>query len=237
MTRTGGKSRKLYSGPQTATEALIAALERRAENERLAAMSEAEREALAARWSHKNEGTPETHEKFNAVPQRRRDWPLARMVRLGTIDADELASAHEIASVAEMIERQVGIGAASLEARVDHSASARDALVESLGRVRMEVAYTSWRAAIMEPRRMILDMLLTNVSYVELARINGLHWRTAKKRLIHALRIWPSHKIAARAVDREEVEEVYRRIGEGILLQPKPKTEEPAGSIADDAAR
>lgn len=187
-----------------------------------------DRAALEARWSHKQEGTPETHERIAIVPERRRQSALSRMVKLGKITADELAAAQQIAQVVEMIERGVSVRSASLEARVDNSGSSRDALVESLGRIRAEVAYRAWREAIPMPRRMIIDLIVTDVSYVRLAKSYNLHWQTARKRLITALRMWPSFQIQARqSVTKDTVHEVYSKLGDGVLLQPKPRVDQP----------
>ena len=197
--------------PDTA-DRLAAALRRREE-------AEWRHEAMIARWRHKNEGTSETHEKVNALPERRRQSPLHRMERLGKISADERAAAEEIASVAERVRRAGSIRSASLETRVDFANSGRDQLVESLGRIRLEVAYRAWREAIPQPRAMVLDMIMTNQSFVQLARAHGMQWRTARKRLIAALRMWPQMAAAARRdVDREDVEAVYARLGAGELL-------------------
>lgn len=210
-------ARRLAALPQraerpTAEQRLAAALHRREE-------SEARREAMILRWRHKNEGTPETHDKVNAVPERRRQSPLQRMERLGKISADERAAAEEIAGVVERIGRAGSIRSVSLETRVDYANSARDHLVESLKRVRLEVAYRAWRQAIPGPRAMVLDMILTNQSFVRLARKHGMQWRTARKRLITALRMWPEMTAAARRdVDREDVEALYTRLGAGTLL-------------------
>jgi|GEM_PF-1558268 len=194
-----------------ATERLTAALRRREE-------SEQRREEMIARWQHKNDGTPETHEKINALPDRRRQSPLLRMERLGKISADERAAAEEIAGVIERIGRSGAIRSVSLETRVDYAGSARDQLVESLARVRLEVAYGAWREAIPEPRAMVLDMITTNQSFVDQARKHGLQWRTARRRLITALRLWPEMiGKARRDVEREDVEALYARLGTGEL--------------------
>lgn len=212
-----GAARQLAALPQRderpdAADRLSAALQRREESER-------RHEAMIARWRHKNEGTPETHEKANALPERRRQSPLHRMERLGKISADERAAAEEIAGVAERIRRAGSIRSASLETRIDFANSGRDQLVESLGRIRLEVAYRAWREAIPQPRTMVLDMIMTNQSFVQLARAHGMQWRTARKRLITALRMWPEMAAAARRdVDREDVEAVYARLGAGELL-------------------
>jgi len=200
---------------QSDADRLAAALHRREESER-------RHEAMVARWRHKNEGTPETHEKANALPERRRQSPLHRMERLGKISADERAAAEEIAGVAERIRRAGSIRSASLETRVDFANSGRDQLVESLKRIRLEVAYRAWCEAIPRPTAMVLDMVLSDRSFVQLARAHGMQWRTARKRLITALRMWPEMAAAARRdVDREDVEAVYARLGAGELLGPQ----------------
>lgn len=195
-----------------AGDRLAAALHRREEADR-------RHEAMVARWRHKNEGTPETHEKANALPERRRQSPLHRMERLGKISADERAAAEEIADVAERIRRAGSIRSVSLETRVDFANSGRDQLVESLKRVRLEIAYRAWCEAIPRPTAMVLDMVLSDRSFVQLARAHGMQWRTARKRLITALRMWPEMAAAARRdVDREDIEAVYARLGAGELL-------------------
>ncbi|HEX7851738.1 MAG TPA: hypothetical protein VF485_18550 [Sphingomonas sp.] len=210
-------ARRLAALPQRderpgASDRLAAALRRREEAER-------RHETMIARWRHKNEGTPETHEKANALPERRRQSPLHRMERLGKISADERAAAEEIAGVAERIRRAGSIRSASLETRVDFANSGRDQLVESLGRIRLDITYRAWREAIPHPRAMVLDMILTNQSFVQLARAHGMQWRTARRRLITALRMWPEMAATARRdVDREDVEAVYARLGAGELL-------------------
>lgn len=182
------------------------------------------------------EGTPETNERIDRLPSRRRQSSIDRMHTLGKITADELAAAHEIASVVEMIERSVSVRCASLEARVDFAGSGRDALIESLGRVRMEVAYRAWREAIPVPRRMIIDMVLSDRSYVALSRHYKLNWRTARKRLVSALRLWQDCKEAARDnVRREDMGLVYARLGEGQLLPPKPRIDA-LPAVSEEAA-
>jgi hypothetical protein len=209
-----GAARRLAALPPRerrpdAADRLAAALRRRED-------AENRREAMIARWRHKNEGTPETHEKANALPERRRQSPLHRMERLGKITSDERAAAEEIAGVAERIRRAGSIRSVSLETRVDFANSGRDQLVESLGRVRLEVAYRAWREAIPGPKAMVLDMILTDQSFVQLARAHGMQWRTARKRLLTALRMWPEMTATARRdVEREDVEAVYSRLMAG----------------------
>ena len=143
--------------------------------------------SLAA-WSHKNEGTPETH----AHAHRTRQGALARLHLSGGISADELAWATEIAMAAETIERDVAVRTASLETRVDFEGSARNALVEGIVRVRREVAYSHWRQWIPHPRRAVLDMITGEPkSFTAIAREYGMHKRRARQMLIEAIGMWP----------------------------------------------
>lgn len=200
-------------------EAKLRALVRKAEKD-------VERDRLAVKWSFKNEGTPETHEAIDRVPSRRRQSSLQRMHEMGRITLEELSAGEEIANVIESIERAVSVRCASLEARVDFAASGRDTLVESLGRIRMEVAYRAWRQAIPIPRRMVLDMILSTASYVAIGKRYRVGSRLARKRLVTALRLWSDVKaVVWRDVDRSSVADLYARLGEGTLMAPRPKAQ------------
>lgn len=145
---------------------------------------------------------------------RRKGSPLDRMLRLGKITQDEHNAACEIASIVEMIESDVQPRTSSFEMPVDNPASGRNVLVEGLLRVRLEVAYRAWSKTLPVPRRMIIDMIVSdNVPYVRLARRYRMHWRTARKRLLTALRIWPGFVSVARAeIDRERLDEIHEQI-------------------------
>lgn len=158
-----------------------------------------QRLASLAAWSHKNEGTSETH----AYAARTRQGALARLHLAGSISADELAWACEIAMAAESIERDVEVRVASLETRVDHSGSAKNALVEGIIRVRREVAYTHWRKWIPMPKRAVLDMIVGDpISYTRVAKQYRMRKERAKKLLIDAINLWP----AAMDVAEKEVD-------------------------------
>jgi hypothetical protein len=178
---------------------------------------------LHDKYGHKR-GTPETYAKIEALPANRRQSPIDRMYEDGQVTIEQQNAAHEIESVAEAIERGVSVRGASLEARVDNAGAGRDMLIESLGRVRLEVAYTAWRNHLPMPRRMILDMILSNRSLVATARVYGVPWRQARQRLLDALDLWLSLKAATwKAIDAEDVAAIYSKLGCGILLPPKPK--------------
>lgn len=165
---------------------------------RVGALKMASRRAeVLDRWSHKNDGTPETHEHASHT----RQGALARLFQAGHIDVHELAWANEIAMVAESIERDVDVRCSSLEMRVDYSGSGRDALVENIMRVRREVAYTWWRERIPSPKRAVLDMIVGDAaSYSTTALRYGMGKTKARKLLISAIQLWP------RAMDHAESE-------------------------------
>jgi hypothetical protein len=110
--------------------------------------------SCSSNWKHKNEGTPETHERAS----RRNQGALARLYQSGAIDAEQLAAAVEIALVHERIGSDVAVKTASLETRVDVTRIGDGGFYERLGQVRREMAYTrgdrSCRAA-----RPVLDMI------------------------------------------------------------------------------
>jgi hypothetical protein len=92
------------------------------------------RAQLLAAWKHKNEGTPETHEQAS----RRNQGALANLYKNGSIDAEQLASAVEIAMVAERIASDVAVRTASLETRVDVTRLGDGSFFERLGQVRRD---------------------------------------------------------------------------------------------------
>lgn len=112
---------------------------------------------------------------------------LVRMHQTGKLDNAQFEAAMRIARIAERIEGQVGVRCASLEGRVDCSSGNRDVLLERLGQVRDEIAYTRWRRQLPLPRRMILDMILVDRPLATTARIHGKRWERARETFIRAL--------------------------------------------------
>jgi hypothetical protein len=156
-----------------------AAAERRLRKQRVATLAD---------WKHKNEGTPETHEHAS----RRNQGSLASLYKSGSIDAEQLASAGEIALVAERIGADVAVRTASLETRVDLGPRHYDALHdERIGQVRREAAYSRWRAQLPQPAP-VLEMLVGEpVGFTIVAKRYRMHNRKAKQLLISALDLWP----------------------------------------------
>lgn len=153
-----------------------------------------DRRDLIDRWSHKRQGTPETHQKAS----RKRQGALARLYQSGAITIEQLGAAHEIAAVAERIGADVGVRTVSLETRIDQSRSGDATFFEALGQVRREVAYGRWRAALPDvcdgiAVAAVLDMIVNDVGISVASRIHRLHVRRARKLLCDALDLWPTH--------------------------------------------
>ena len=145
-----------------------------------------ERAALEQRWSHKNDGTPETHEHAS----KRHQGALARLYQSGAIDSEQLGSAVEIATVAERIGSDVAVKTASLETRVDVTRIGDGGFFEALGAVRREMAYTAWRAELRQPAA-VLDMIVADVGVTAAAALHHMSVRKARRILLEALNLWP----------------------------------------------
>lgn len=158
--------------------------------------------ALRERYDHKVNATPETL----AHAERHHVDSLVQMERNGTIDREQLEWAAEIANVHRSIESDVTIGNASLEARVD--CSGRGPMVqEGIRRVRLHMAYTSWRELLPAPKQLVLDMIVGDrIGYTVAARRYGLWKGRAKRYLLEALDRWPECVTAAyRSISDEDI--------------------------------
>lgn len=164
---------------------------------------------LGKRWKHKNEGTPETHEKAS----HRNQGALARLYKSGAIDSEQLASAAEIAAVAERIAADVAVKTASLETRVDRGPRGFDALHdERIGRVRREMAYTRWRAQLRTPAP-VLDMVVDDCGIAAAAVRHRLHVRKVRRLLLEALDLWPEILgEVCRAIDDKDLDAAHKRL-------------------------
>ena len=138
---------------------------------------------------------------------------LAYMRERGSLTDDQYGSAMEIASVAEMIESSVASSGASMEARVDCSGSARDALNESLYRVRAEGAYTEWRSKLPLPRRMVIDMVTRDAGLSAIAAAHNMGWPKARRILVEALKDWPGIMAKyCKRIDQAELDRAHERL-------------------------
>ena len=193
-----------------------------------AARAELRSAELHEKYGHRP-GTPETYAAIEAIAPNRLQWPIRRMHEGGGINDDQLLAAEEICSIAEMIESAVSVRGASFEARVDQSGSGSAALVEHFTRVRLEIIYSQWRLRLPTPKRLVLDMVLTNQPLTATARSYGTPWRAARMKLIDALDRWCNIKDHVwRSVEAQDIEAQYARLGGGMLVLPRPSTRQRA---------
>lgn len=162
---------------------------------------------LQDRYGHRR-GTPETLARVAGMQQ----GSLARLFEGGHLSIDQLAWGAEIRMIAERIGRDVAIGTVSLETRVDCGANRGARAIESLGRVRSEVAYSGWRAALTRPAP-VLAMIVDDLA----VRPVAVHFRMrdagARDLLIDALDAWPDWCADARdRVDEEDLARMAARL-------------------------
>lgn len=120
----------------------------------------------------------------------KRQSSIARMHAKGSITAEQYQAALDIARVAEMIGGDVGFRGASIEERVSGSGRADLATDRNLRIIRLERLYTEWRERLPMPRRLYIDLVLSDQGAAELARSYRHDWPTARKRLIRSLDVW-----------------------------------------------
>jgi hypothetical protein len=142
---------------------------------------------------------------------RKAQSSIARMHDRGSITAEQFQAALDIARVAEMIQHDVGFRGASIEERVSSSNRPGSAGDRNLLLIRLERLYTKWRDGLPMPRRLYVDIALTDQGAAALARKHKHDWPTARKRFIAALDRWIDLKrlvwdeIDEDAVDRCEM--------------------------------
>lgn len=138
---------------------------------------------------------------------------LQYMNNRGTLSDEQYYSALQIARVAERIERSAGTSCASLEARVDCSGSASDALTETLTTVRLERAYSVWRQRLPIPRRMVIDMVTRDRRLAAIAQRHNVGWPKAQRLLRNALDLWPEiYAAQVRAIDQDDLDAIHSRL-------------------------
>ncbi len=146
---------------------------------------------LLDRWSHKAQGTPETHEHFN----RPREGAIARLHSSGTLNADQLAWAAEIAAAFEQISAPVAVRSAKYER--SSAGGQGGEFWESLAKVRIEVAYSRWRTGLGELGGVVLEIIAHDVGLTNAARLHRVHVRRARAALLRALDQWGAAREAA----------------------------------------
>lgn len=194
-------SKRREPAPLPKKPAGMSRAEWKAEKARLRAEA-AKPSTLAEKWSHR-QGTPETLEHAETTHVD----CLDQLERNGTIDKEQREWAAQIANVYRSIESDVAVSIASLEARVDNQRGDRNGAAESVRRVRLHFAYSAWRAALPDPKQMVLDMIVGDaIGYTVAARRYRVRKERARARLLDAIDSWPGFVDRAyRAVSEEDV--------------------------------
>lgn len=130
---------------------------------------------LREEYSHKAQGTPETHH-HHAVSSRR-EGSLARLLATGAIDAHQLAAAQQIAAAFEVTVSDVAVRIASYEVR-GTGGGPLAASAEPIAAVIRERAYDDWRKAVGAHGQMLLAIIVDDMALTEAAR----RWRMSNRR-------------------------------------------------------
>ncbi|MEH3098859.1 hypothetical protein [Sphingomonas adhaesiva] len=146
-----------------------------------------ERVQLRERWSHKAQGTPETHE--HAAAEARREGALARLHATGAIDAHQMAAAERISAAHQIITADVAVRTAKLEPR-GSGGGPNAASADRIARVILERTYTDWREACAPHAAMLLAIIVDDMGVTIAARRWRMSNRRARAVLIAALDRW-----------------------------------------------
>lgn len=151
------------------------------------------------------------HERARTY-RRRSTSSLVRLTDRGVITKDQLAAAMEIAQVAGRIGSDVGVRGGAIAARVDCEGSGRNYVAESLGRVRVEQAYSAWRLKLPLPRGLVLDMVTEDHQLAAIAARHHKSWGKAIEMLTRALDEWERCKAEAwKRIEQDDVDAAERR--------------------------
>ena len=145
--------------------------------------------------------------------RRKSQSPWRRMVEAGQIAPENFAAAQSIAYVHERITRAGGLKSGTLQARVDQCKSSGELIIERLGDVHDEMAYSAWRNGLPMPRQMFLDMVLSSHPLSVTAKKYRMGWRRARKLLITNLEKYLEiREKVGRAIKPEDLERQLRRL-------------------------
>lgn len=143
---------------------------------------------LRERWSHKAQGTPETHE--HAAQVAKRPGALARLLASGAIDAHQLAAAEEIALAYERTVSEVTARTAAWKVRCSGGRRGELGAIEGVAAVKLDLAYSAWRRDAGVHAPMLLAMIVDDVGVTVAARRYRMSTRRARAVLVAALDRW-----------------------------------------------
>lgn len=142
---------------------------------------------LREEYSHKAQGTPQTH--HHAAATARREGALVRLVATGAIDAHQLAAAQEIALAYEATVADVSVRIANYELR-GSGGGPLAASAEPIAAVIRDRAYNAWRDAVRPHGQMLLAIIVDDMALTTAARRWRLSNRRARSVLVNALDRW-----------------------------------------------
>lgn len=142
---------------------------------------------LREEYSHKSQGTPQTHAHFAMTS--RRVGSLARLVESGAIDEHQLAAAQQIAEAFEATVAEVSVRTANYEVR-GTGGGPLAASAEPIAAVIRDRAYTAWRASVGTHGPMLLAIIVDDMALTVAARRWRLSNRRARGVLVAALDRW-----------------------------------------------
>lgn len=142
---------------------------------------------LREAYSHKAQGTPQTHAHAEAAA--RRVGSLARLVESGAIDAHQLAAAQQIAEAFEATVADVSVRIANYEVR-GTGGGPLAASAEPIAAVIRDRAYSDWRVAVGAHVQMLLAIIVDDMALTTAARRWRMSNRRARGVLVTALDRW-----------------------------------------------
>lgn len=145
-----------------------------------------ERVRLREDWSHKAEGTPETH---HHAERAQRAGSLARLVATGALDIHQLAAAEQITAAYEATVAEVAVRTARYEQR-GSGGGPLAACAVPVAAVLREQRYDRWRAAVGADGQMLLAIIIDDMPLTAAARRWRKSNRSTRAILVRALDGW-----------------------------------------------
>lgn len=143
--------------------------------------------ALREAWSHKAQGTPETHQAAHEASKR--PGALARLYATGTIDRDQIDAADQIRKAYRSITAEVPCKTASWDIRTGGGAygAADLPLLESM---EDEFRFNWWYRSTGRSAPAIMSIIVDDLGLTVVAARYGMATRRLRDLLVEALDLW-----------------------------------------------
>lgn len=143
--------------------------------------------ALREAWSHKAQGTPETHQAAQAAKQR--PGALTRLHASGAIDRDQLDAADQIREAYRTVTADVPCKTASWDIRTGGGAHGA-ADLPLLTVIENGFRFDWWYLTVGQPAPAILAIVVEDVGLTIVAARYGMATRRLRELLVSALDLW-----------------------------------------------